>query len=307
MRTTVFYSWQSDLPNATNRGFIGTALEQAVKKITQDPPVEFEPVIDRDTAGVPGSPGIAQKIFAKIDTAAVFLADVSIVVRDQESPRPTPNPNVLIETGYALKALGESRTILVINEHFGSVSELPFDLRSRRVLRYTEPDSKTDRSSSRKELAKKLEDAIRLILKDLPTEANSISEATNSIKSRTADRVAKVRLGHRHTEGSALGVIVPFCLFVEADLNLLLRAIATGNGQVSWKAPIAKNLAELPLFLRLVESRQTAEAFADAVGAPSIQALKRLFCKLRDYLGSLPDDVYEEVIPKESVEKIGTR
>jgi hypothetical protein len=33
MRVTIFYSWQSDLPNNTNRGFIERALEKAIASI----------------------------------------------------------------------------------------------------------------------------------------------------------------------------------------------------------------------------------------------------------------------------------
>jgi hypothetical protein len=33
---TVFYSWQSDLPNKTNRGFIKDALEGACKELSAD-------------------------------------------------------------------------------------------------------------------------------------------------------------------------------------------------------------------------------------------------------------------------------
>src|SRR5687768_9999122 len=117
MSDTVFYSWQSDLPNATNRGFIQTALEGAAKAIRRDESVEIEPVIDRDTSGVPGSPDIASTIFGKIERAKVFVCDVSIInqkavyLKDSDgvlepdpdrAPRPTPNPNVLLELGYAM-------------------------------------------------------------------------------------------------------------------------------------------------------------------------------------------------------------
>ena len=57
--SVVFYSWQSDLPNATNRGFIQTALEKAAKAIREDDSIHVEPVVDRDIQGVPGSPNIA--------------------------------------------------------------------------------------------------------------------------------------------------------------------------------------------------------------------------------------------------------
>lgn len=49
----VFYAWQSDLPNSTNRGLIQKALENATKAIRADDSIKVEPVIDRDTAGVP--------------------------------------------------------------------------------------------------------------------------------------------------------------------------------------------------------------------------------------------------------------
>jgi len=45
----------------------------------------------------------------KIDVADVFVADVSIVGGSIE--RPAPNPNVLIELGYALCSLKEGHQI----------------------------------------------------------------------------------------------------------------------------------------------------------------------------------------------------
>src|SRR5687768_5550906 len=101
MARKVFYSWQSDLPNATNRGFILTALEAACAEVAKDVAVEERPEVDRDTQGVPGAPDIAATIFAKIDSADVFLADISIVAQ-ADGERPCPNPNVLIELGYAI-------------------------------------------------------------------------------------------------------------------------------------------------------------------------------------------------------------
>jgi hypothetical protein len=101
MAQKIFYSWQSDLPNATNRGFILRALGDASAAIGKDLSVDERPEVDRDTQGVPGAPDIAQTIFEKIDTAQAFVADVSIVTTAEES-RPSPNPNVLIELGYAV-------------------------------------------------------------------------------------------------------------------------------------------------------------------------------------------------------------
>jgi hypothetical protein len=112
LKAIIFYSWQSDLPNATNRGFIQRALEDAIKVLHVDDAVAVEPVFDRDTQGQSGSPNIAETIFRKIDGATVFVADVSIIGPAGESHRPTPNPNVLVELGYALKTLGGERVIL---------------------------------------------------------------------------------------------------------------------------------------------------------------------------------------------------
>jgi hypothetical protein len=77
--STIFYSWQSDSPNRTNRSLIQEALERATRSIRLDSSLEVEPVIDRDTLGEPGSPDIAGAIFKKIDRASAFVADVSLV------------------------------------------------------------------------------------------------------------------------------------------------------------------------------------------------------------------------------------
>jgi len=67
---TVFYSWQSDLPGGTNRNFIETALRAAADALRADTSIDVEPVVDRDTAGVPGSPDISSTIFGKIEVIA---------------------------------------------------------------------------------------------------------------------------------------------------------------------------------------------------------------------------------------------
>src|SRR5262245_32315460 len=112
MECRIFYSWQTDLPNATNRGFIQTAIESAANAIHNDESIKYEPVIDRYTFVVPGSPDIANTIFEKIDKSQIFVADISII-NSSSSSRKTPNPNVLIELGYAIKKLGLDRIIMV--------------------------------------------------------------------------------------------------------------------------------------------------------------------------------------------------
>ncbi|MEH2228313.1 MAG: hypothetical protein V7K71_01520 [Nostoc sp.] len=154
------------MPNATNRGFIEKALEDAAKFIRNDNSIEVEPVIDRDTIGVPGSPDIAHTIFGKIEQAQVFVCDISIINLNTLS-RPTPNPNVLIELGYAIKALGWDNIIMVMNSAFGRPEELPFDLRMRRVVTYRMPQESEDRATERKKLEGTLTAALRSILEGL--------------------------------------------------------------------------------------------------------------------------------------------
>jgi hypothetical protein len=165
MNCKIFYSWQSDLPNATNRGFIEKALENAAKLIRNDDSIKVEPVIDRDTKDVPGAPDIAHTIFDKIEQAQVFVCDVSII--NQNSPsRSTPNPNALIELGYAIKALGWQKIILVMNTAFGKPEELPFDLRMRRAIAYYMPQEIEERATERKKLEAAFTAALRSILED---------------------------------------------------------------------------------------------------------------------------------------------
>jgi hypothetical protein len=162
MPRKVFYSWQSDRPNATNRGLILTALKAACADLGEDPTIDERPEVDHDTQGVPGAPDIVQTIFAKIDGANVFVADVSIITTDNES-RPCPNPNVLIELGYAIKTLGWSRIILVMNTSFGGPELLPFDLKTKRVTPYRSAPEDTERAPERKKLQSILQAGLKII------------------------------------------------------------------------------------------------------------------------------------------------
>lgn len=101
----IFYSWQSDLPNNTNRGFIQSALEIAIKELVNDDEVGVEPVLDRDTANVAGAPDITSTIFDKIARSDSIVCDITII-NQGATQRLTPNPNVLIELGYGAARLG---------------------------------------------------------------------------------------------------------------------------------------------------------------------------------------------------------
>lgn len=90
---------RNDSPGNTNRNFILDAFETAIAGINRDEATEVEPVIDRDTLGLTGSPGISHSTFEKIDGVSVFVPDVLII--DPSTTRLAPSPNVLVELGYS--------------------------------------------------------------------------------------------------------------------------------------------------------------------------------------------------------------
>lgn len=172
MPKTIFYSWQSDLPNNINRGFILDCLERAVRAIAMSElSLEFD--IDRDTLDVSGSPDIVATIFKKIDAAAMFVADTTFVTGG-EGQRKSPNPNVMVELGYAANQHSWDNIVCVFNVAFGKIEELPFDLRSRRIVTYNLPPDSVDKSVARKELVSKLTSAVKGIHEDVPRLARKL-------------------------------------------------------------------------------------------------------------------------------------
>jgi hypothetical protein len=164
VKATIFYSWQSDTPGAANRNLVLSALEAAAKEIAGDESINVEPAVDRDTQNVAGSPDIGGTILAKIRTADVVVADVTIINGKSTGGRLTPNPNVLIEVGYALAIHSESRLILVNNLALSRPEDLPFDLRQKRVLSYTSLPEESDRAADRRRLQSSLKLAISGVL-----------------------------------------------------------------------------------------------------------------------------------------------
>jgi hypothetical protein len=61
------------------------SIGTAAAAIAGDNTVAIEPVIDRDTEGVPGSPDISATIFAKITAADVVVKIVKSTVQDRGS------------------------------------------------------------------------------------------------------------------------------------------------------------------------------------------------------------------------------
>lgn len=190
---TIFYSWQSDLPNNTNRKLIGEALRTACETVALNSEINESPRVDQDTQGTAGAVEIPAVIMQKIDVCQVFVADVSICYRGDVSGRLSPNPNVLFELGYAVARLGWDRVILVLNEASGTINQLPFDLDKRRTLLYAAQD---DQAQARKHLTEQLVGSITAVTK-LPSRVGqvlSIADQTiEAIETKSPTRKKLIR------------------------------------------------------------------------------------------------------------------
>ena len=194
----MFYSWQSDLPGNRNRSLIERALARACKTLSAHAELDVAP--DRDTAGVAGSPDIAATILRKIGEASAFVADVSIVTptlgESGERPggRPSPNPNVMLEVGYAKGTLGEGAVVLVMNTDHGPIDLLPFDLRGRRVIPYS-PAGAGSNTAAENALTQRLVEALQPILDVAhqgPPPIADQTEATEPTPVGSLDRMNRV-------------------------------------------------------------------------------------------------------------------
>ena len=138
MAKTIFFSWQSD--RGETRNIVRTALNRSVGSLSRDVELEESLRVDEDTAGVTGWPEITSTILEKIKQCEVFVADITPINSLGCSSRPTPNPNVMFELGYALATgLGRSRIICSVNAAFlpnSDLKELPFDIRGSRPLSF---------------------------------------------------------------------------------------------------------------------------------------------------------------------------
>jgi hypothetical protein len=136
MKITIFYSWQSDLPNRTNRGYIQKSIEKATERILEKNDFITEITIESDSRNESGTPDLVNTIFSKIDSSDIFICDISII-NSSTTNRKVPNPNVLIELGYASSRIGWEKIISIYNTDFGRIEDLPFDIRHRKPITYT--------------------------------------------------------------------------------------------------------------------------------------------------------------------------
>ncbi len=262
---TVFYSWHYDLDNSTNRSFIEDALHRAAKEISRDEEFEIYPTIDRDTQGVPGSPNIVTTIFEKIKRADVFVADVSFITPPDYTGRRTPNPNVLIELGYAAHCHGWGRMLCVFNEATGKVEDLPFDIRQHSITRYSLVKGE-DKMAARKLLVSQLRDKIRLIL--TTPDAHEAEEQGEFLSSLANVIVNILIYGSEYKEGGQdarpyTTILSQFRIAAPSLRELAPTAAAEKLGMIELLEDLASKLEEL---VNTSYSFEMFEWFEDKLG-----------------------------------------
>jgi hypothetical protein len=74
----------------------------AAVDISTDPRVGANFILDSDTQGVAGEPHVTEELLRKISESEFFAPDLTFVGRT-DGGKLLPNPNVLIERGFALR------------------------------------------------------------------------------------------------------------------------------------------------------------------------------------------------------------
>lgn len=179
---TIFYSWQSDLDDVTNRKAIRDAIHLSIPDI-EDRGVKI--FLDEATRDEPGSPNIPATIIEKIKNSDIFIGDLTTINNFCAcKSRKTPNPNVVFELGFAVSVLGWPRIIMLINTDFTDMSHLPFDFDRHRATKFKIDTQDTSTiKGSKKSLSKMLENCIASIIdKDPIKEFEKVKLSPEEIK-----------------------------------------------------------------------------------------------------------------------------
>ena len=154
----IFYSWQSDLPGNKTRNFIRECIDEAIELAQETETIEAER--DEATMGTTGSPDIVATLFSKIDNCDLFIADLSFCfTEDLHHNKKSPNPNVMVELGYAVKTLGWERIICLCNTDYSN--QYPFDIAHNRITGFSLE------GKSRKEVKSDIAKIIFINIRDL--------------------------------------------------------------------------------------------------------------------------------------------
>lgn len=192
----IFYSWQSDSPNETNRIAIRSILHSLVGDF-ESPTLSIN--IDEATSNTTGSVNIPASIFEKISISDIFVCDVTTINTDCECvKRKTANPNVLIELGFAISEIGWERIILLFNKEYGTFpDDLPFDIDRHRTIDFK--ISSIGDNNGKGQLKATLFNAIDAIVKAKPFKPYQTSKLTpDDVKKQRDVKNISLLLGQIH-------------------------------------------------------------------------------------------------------------
>jgi hypothetical protein len=179
MAYKVFFSFQMDTEDKYGKGFIQNAIEIAIQKLKDE---SIEVTLDFGFRKTPGTPLLIDEMLKKSTESDMVIVDLTFTsakewlqakkykvfgkelrLLNKVEDKKSPNPNVLLETGYAWAKKGTYRTLAVMNDAFGTPEELPVDLEGFRwgiTYNLNETNYET-RKAVRKELANDLYNAIK--------------------------------------------------------------------------------------------------------------------------------------------------
>lgn len=105
------------------------AVEQLGKELEE----ADRPELDSDTQGRFSSEEIMDTIFKKIDEASVFIADATPIT--EANGKLIPNPNVMVEIGYALKVMKpDTKLFVYTSDDPKAPDKMPFDIRGKKLF-----------------------------------------------------------------------------------------------------------------------------------------------------------------------------
>ncbi len=120
---TIFYSWRSNNDAVTK--YIRKQIEKSINILSKDGIMLAR---DEATRSLSGSPDIVISLMSKIEKCSFYVCDITRINGEM-------NPNVLIELGYAIKALGSDRILLIYSIMDNCKFELPFDIEHFRTYK----------------------------------------------------------------------------------------------------------------------------------------------------------------------------
>ncbi len=190
---TVFFSWQSDLPQGPTTKAIRKALRDAFSEIEAEH--DFHLKLDEATRKVSGAANIPFEIARKIEAADIVVCDITTVATMQSNPdksetkKSLPNPNVTFELGLSVAHVGWYRTILLFNEELAKMENLPFDFDRQRISKYAMADDTDKIKAAQGNLRSLLRVALEHVVLEAPKRPSELKNKTEAELRRERDLV----------------------------------------------------------------------------------------------------------------------